>query len=117
MNLPHLEPLLFAKEILLRSDEKVEVLCIFPMVPTLPMFIEAAAQSSAAFNVDGEVKVGFLTMAADIELLSPIDNLEYIFNVYPESEVGNYKKFFFDAIDRNTQLKSVHGNFTLVMKE
>lgn len=117
MNLPHLEPLLFAKEILLRSDEKVEVLCIFPMVPTLPMFIEAAAQSSAAFNVDGEAKVGFLTMAADIELLSPIDNLEYIFNVYPESEVGNYKKFFFDAIDRNTHLKSVHGNFTLAMKE
>ncbi len=117
MNLPHQEPLLFAKEILLRSDEKVEVLCIFPIVPTLSMFIEAAAQSSAAFNVNGEAKVGFLTMATDIESLSPIDNLEYIFNVYPESEVGSYKKFFFVAIDKNTHQKSVHGNFTLAMKE
>lgn len=117
MNLPHKEPLLFAKEILSRSDEKAEVLCLFPILPTLPMFIEAAAQSSAAFNVEGEAKVGFLTMATNIESLSTIDNLEYIFNVYPESEVGNYKKFFFVAIDRNTQLKSVHGNFTLAMKE
>jgi hypothetical protein len=116
VNLPHKEPLLFAKEILLKSDEKVEVLCIFPMVPTLPMFIEAAAQSSAAFNVDMEAKVGFLTMATDIEFLSSIDNLEYIFNIFPESEVGSYKKFFFVAIDRHTQEKSVQGNFTLAMK-
>ena len=117
MNLPHQEPLLFAKEILLRSDEKAEVLCKFPVLPTLAMFIEAAAQSSAAFNVNTEAKVGFLTMATEIELLSPIDSLEYIFNVYPESEVGSYKKFFFVAIDRKTQCKSVQGNFTLAMKE
>ena len=116
MNLPHKEPLLFAKEILFKSDEKVEVLCIFPIIPTLPMFIEAAAQSSAAFNEEREAKVGFLTMATNIESLSTIDNLEYIFNIYAESEVGNYKKFFFVAIDRSSQEKSAQGNFTLAME-
>ena len=117
MNLPHKEPLLFAKEILSRSDEKVEVLCMFPLVPTLAMFIEAAAQSSAAFNVEKEAKVGFLTMATNIEFVTLIDNLEYVFNIYPEAEVGSYKKFFFVAIDKNTQIKSVQGNFTLAVKE
>ncbi len=117
MNLPHQEPLIFAKEILLKSDNKVEVLCIFPHRPTLAMFIEAAAQSSAGFNVEEKSKVGFLTMATNIESLSSVKNLEYIFNVYSESEVGSYKKFFFVAIDRSTHIKTVHGNFTIAMSE
>ncbi len=117
MNLPHREPLVFAKEILLRSDTKVEVLCIFPHKPTLAMFIEAAAQSSAAFNLDKEAKVGFLTMATNIKSLYPADNLEYIFNVYSESEVGSYKKFSFVAINKSNHIKTVHGDFTIAMSK
>ena len=116
MNLPHGELLVFAKEVVLKTDNKVQVSCRFPTVPTLSMFIEAAAQCSAAFNVDNEPKIGFLTMATNVEFLDEVDSLEYIFIVFSEAEVGAYKKFFFEAIDKVSKISVVRGNFTLVVE-
>ena len=117
MNLPHREPLIFAKDIISKNSDSVKVRCEFAMLPTLAMFIEAAAQSSAAFNSDSNTKIGFLTMVNDVELLEEIETLYFLFIIKKEVEVGQYKKFFFDAYDENTSLKIVSGKFTLVIQE
>lgn len=119
MNLPHREPLIFAKEILLREDATVQVRCEFNRLPTLAMFIEAAAQSSAAFNSNGDnkMKTGFLTMASDVKLLGKIETFHFLFHLRKEVEVGSYKKFSFDVYEYNKHLKIVSGNFTLLIEE
>jgi len=118
MKLPHGEALIFAKEVLLREDDSVHVKCEFPMLPTLTMFIEAAAQCSAAFNsnVDTDAKMGFLTMANNVELLREIETLHFLFHIKKEVEVGSYKKFSFEAYD-NKHANTVHGKFTLLIQE
>jgi len=119
MNLPHREPLIFAKEILSREQDTVQVRCEFNMLPTLAMFMEAAAQSSAAYNsnADNKVKIGFLTMANDVKLLGEIETLHFLFHLRKEVEAGPYKKFSFDVYEYNKQLKIVSGNFTLLIQE
>ncbi len=117
MNLPHQEPLLFAREILLKSDEKVEVLCIFPIVPTLPMFIEAAAQSSIAFDQDDQIKIGFLTTVKEVMLLCDIEEKVYLFKLKKESDLMNYKQFLFEAYSKEKRIKTVSGHFTIVIEE
>lgn len=119
MNLPHGEALIFAKETLEKNSDAVKVRCEFPMLPTLAMFVEAAAQSSAAFNStsDSKRKIGFLTMANDIALLKKIDALHFIFFLKKEVEVGLYKKFSFEVYDRHSHLKIAQGKFTLLIQE
>jgi len=112
MKLPHLDPLLFAKEILQVDDSKAEVLCEFNIIPTLSMFIEAAAQSSASFNNQEEdAKIGFLTTVKSIKLLEDIENTTYKFNLNKVVDMGNIKQFNFKANSNNTTI--VSGTFTI----
>jgi hypothetical protein len=119
VNLPHGEALLFAKEILEKNNDAVKVRCEFSMLPTLAMFVEAAAQCSAAFNSDSahSIKIAFLTKANDVKLLKEIESLHFFFVLKKKVEVGQYKKFFFDAYDENTGSKIVSGKFTLFIQE
>ena len=73
MKLPHLPPLVFAKEILNKTENSSEVLCEFEQIPTFGMFIETAAQSTASFFQDDKYRLGFLVNASNIESLSIID--------------------------------------------
>ena len=118
MNLPHRKPLIFAKEVLLKKNDTVQVRCEFPMIPTLAMFIEAAAQSSVAFNSNShsKAKIGFLTIANDVELLQKIKNLHFLFHLKKEVEVGSYIKFSFEVYD-DKKIKIASGKFTLLIQE
>lgn len=78
------------------------------------MFIEAAAQSSAAFNLDTQVKMGFLTMAKDIRLLEKAKAKEYIIKLKKEAEINQYKQFSFGAYTYKNSVKVASGYFTLV---
>lgn len=97
MNLPHLEPLLFAKKVIERSESSSIVLCEFPQIPTLPFFIEAAAQASASFSRDEEAKIGFLVTVKDVELLKTPEQKSYYFKLEAKSDLGTIKEFFFQA--------------------
>jgi len=112
MNLPHLEPLLFAKEILQVDDSKAEVLCEFSTIPTLSMFIEAAAQSSAAFNNQEEdPKIGFLTTVKSLKLLEEPEETSYFFHLNIVADMGNIKQFNFIAVSKD--ITTVKGTFTI----
>ena len=118
MNLPHIEPLLFAKQIFDLYNNTATVLCEFNQIPTLSMFIEAAAQASSAFdlNKDNEPKIGFLTLAKNIELLNEIKDNSYLIKLKNEVEVNNMKQFSFEAYDKNN-IKIVKGLFTILVQE
>ena len=119
MNLPHGEVLLFAKEILEKNNDAVKVRCEFSTFPTLAMFIEAAAQSSAAFNSDSDtrVKIAFLTMAKDVKLLNKIRKKNYIIKVDIQIEVNNMKQFYFEVYEEFSDIRYVSGYFTLIIQE
>lgn len=69
LNLPHIEPIRFAKSVLTKDDTTAKVLVEFPQIPTLAMMIEAAAQSTAAFS-DGTNKGGYLVGMKNIKLIN-----------------------------------------------
>lgn len=120
MNLPHGEALRFAKEVIRRDMDTATVLCEFREIPTLPMFIEAAAQSSAAFAPSApsdEVLIGFLVMSREVKLLAPLQEKCYHFKITREVEIGTMKKFFFEAFDKQESIKYVSGSLTIVTQE
>lgn len=70
MKLPHLPPVRFAQHVIELEDDNAKVDCKFPSLPSLPMFIEAAAQSSAAFSKGAQPLMGFLATCKDVKLHS-----------------------------------------------
>ena len=107
--------MIFAQEVLEYSDNRVKVRCTFPMTPTLAMFIEAAAQSAAAFHQEKEAKIGFLTLAKEIKLLSEPNRKDYTIVVTAEREINTYKQFSFKACSSDADDVVVSGIFTLVI--
>lgn len=68
MNLPHLKPIRFAKEVLQKKNNTSLVSCNFPYTPSLAMLCEAAAQSSASFNEENDAKIGFVISFKNVKL-------------------------------------------------
>lgn len=81
------------------------------------MFMEAAAQSSSAFNIEDQAKIGFLAIAKNIKLLGKLDDRIYILRLKKEAEINQYKQFSFEAYKQNHNVKIVSGNFTLVIQQ
>jgi len=113
MTLPHGELLVFAKKVLISREDYVVVECVFPSVPTLAMFLEAAAQCTAGFNSKQDVTMGFLTMGKDIQRLASIVKTDYQFKVSKSVNIAAYHQFYFEASCKETGLKVVSGSFTL----
>jgi len=118
MNLPHLEPLVFAKEIIEVVDNSATVFCQFDTVPTLSMFIEAAAQGSSAFDINSTIsKIGYVTKVSEIKLFNTIQGSDYLIKINNEIEIANIKQFYFEAFDKQTNMKTASGKITLVIQE
>lgn len=117
MNLPHKAPLIFAKEVLEKDEHIVKVSCVFPEVPTLAMFIEAAAQGSAGFSSKKSQSIGFITLVQNINKLYGVTGTEYIITIEKESEVARYKKFFFIVRTKESNKAIATGNFTLMLEK
>jgi len=116
MNLPHGELLLFAKKVMHRSEESIEVYCVFPGIPSLAMFLEAAAQCSAGFNTEETMKMGFLTMGKNIKLLESIHEKSFIFTLTKEAQINEFSQYSFEARAAVTKRNVVTGSFTLQIK-
>ena len=115
MNIPHLMPIEFAKEALSVTQNEVRVKCIFEQEPTLAMFLEAAAQSSAAFAQDSS-KIGFLISLKDVDLLKTSTSLEYIIKVKKIVQIGAINEFSFEVFTLNENKKIAKGNFTIMIQ-
>jgi hypothetical protein len=113
MKLPHLPPLVFAKKILSVSEKEVRVLCEFDMTPSLAMFIEAAAQSSAAFFQDGDYKVGYLANAKNIQWINRSEDRKVIVKLNLEITFESMSNYSFTVTDLNEENNICSGEFTV----
>ena len=116
MNIPHQKPIKFAEEVISVEDKIAKVKCIFPYKPTLSMYFESAAQSSAAFSNE-EAKVGFIVSVKDIELLEENDDLEILVKVERKVEFGAICEFFFEIFNLDETKNLAKGTFTVMIQE
>jgi hypothetical protein len=103
LHLPHTEPIRFAQHIISMEPTSARVKIAFDQTPTLPMLIEAAAQSSAAFS-DGSEKAGFLVSLKNIKLLGRLDLLEYEVQISCEHQMDPLAYFNFEIFDAQTMV-------------
>ena len=103
LNLPHQEPIRFAKCVVTKEDTTAVVKVKFDSVPSLAMLVESAAQSSAAFSLDNN-KMGFLVTLKNIQLLSEPTSLEYDVKLTFEHQLETLTYFKFEV---NHKIKSV----------
>jgi len=105
LNLPHQEPILFAKEIESLENNIAIVNIEFTQVPTLAMLVEASAQSSAAFGNE-DIKMGFLVTLKNIKLLNKAKSLRYRVKITLEHHVETLTYFKFEVIDNDETIST-----------
>ena len=113
LSLLHQAPVRFAKEVISIDADMAVVKNEFTSVPSLSMLIEAAAQSSAAFNdVDARGKMGYLTSLKNIKLLNSPTSLEYDIHITLGNKINNIGNFSFEAKQLDAVVAT--GSFVVV---
>jgi hypothetical protein len=115
VKLPHLPPLHFAKKVVRRELGTVWVLCQFDELPKLTTFIEAAAQSSAAFG--SESMIGFLTVVKEVRLHCEPASTEYLIEVRKEVEVGSNIEISFTVWIDQQKIKTASGVLSIHIEQ
>jgi len=113
MKLPHLAPLIFAQEILFLDEKKAKIRCKFDTQPSLAMFIEASAQSSAAFFQEGGYTVGYLVNAKNIQWINKSEDTQFIITLDLEISFESMSNYSFIATDLTEQKTICSGEFTI----
>ena len=113
MKLPHQEPLIFARDILTLTKTEAKVLCIFDETPSIATFIEAAAQSSAAFFQDGDHKLGFLANAKNVEWIKKTEDTEFVIHLHLNLTFETMSNYNFTVYTKDEQTKICSGEFTV----
>lgn len=117
MNLPHLPPILFAKEILTCKDNQACVLCEFPSLPTLPMLIEAAAQASSALSKSKTPQNGFLVLIKETSLHVKLQSLTCNVVVEERLSLGNSSEFSFEVFENEGGVMNASGVLMIVIED
>ncbi|MDO9206895.1 MAG: hypothetical protein Q7T91_01465 [Sulfuricurvum sp.] len=68
--LPHKEPLIFIGLLMEESGSHVTFVAHFPILPTLAMFCEAAAQGSSLFPLSPDCTIGVVSSFRNSKLIS-----------------------------------------------
>lgn len=101
LELPHLPPIRFAKEVISQDDTKARVLVAFEDLPSLAMLIEASAQSSAALS-DGSSSGGFLAGMKNVKLLSRPTQKVLSIDVIQQHSLGNMSMVDFEVYEEDS---------------
>ncbi len=117
MNLPHLRPIRFAKEILTCNDKQAFVLCEFPCLPTLPMLTEAAAQASSAFAKSNTPRNGFLVLIKDAVLHVRAQSLTCIVIIEERLSLGNSSEFYCEVCEKEGGVMYASGWLMIVLED
>jgi len=117
MNLPHLPPILFAKEVLTCNDKGASVLCEFPCLPTLPMLVEAAAQASSALAESNTPRSGFLVLVKETSLHVKAQSLTCIVIIEERLSLGNSSEFYFEVFEKEGGVLYASGSLMIVLEE
>lgn len=112
LNLPHIEPIRFAKSVLTKDSTTARVVVEFPQIPTLAMMIEAAAQSTAAFG-DGTNQGGYLVGMKNIKLINEASQKHAEVNVVLKHSLENMTLIDFEVEQENLLL--CKGSLTIAL--
>ncbi len=110
LNLPHIEPIRFAKYIISKESNRARVKLEFDTIPSLAMMIEAAAQSSAAIG-ESDAKIGFLVSLKNVKLLTSPTKTILEAEVVNEHNMENMKMMNFDIFEDETKIST--GSFMI----
>lgn len=94
LNLPHKKPVLFANKVIFKTEKSAIVEVVFPCLPNLPMFIEAAAQSSSAL-LDTK-KEGYVLSVSETFLHVRSTNTTFNAHVKSISSTNNLNEISFE---------------------
>lgn len=113
VQLPHTAPIKFAKTILFREANLARVEVEFINLPSLPMLIESAAQSSSALALSTYKKGGYLVAMKNIKFhVSPRKNILEV-EVVKTCTLGNMNIIDFKIFENEIML--VNGSLTIAL--
>ena len=112
LNLPHQEPIRFAKYIISKDSKRARVKIEFDTTPSLAMMIEAAAQSSAAIG-ENNATMGFLVSLKNVKLLTPPTKTILEAEVVNVHNMENMKMMNFDIFEDETKIST--GSFMIAI--
>jgi hypothetical protein len=112
MTIPHLPPIKFAQKIVRVNNNEALVLVSFPFEPTLAMYVEAAAQSSASFVQENESKIGFVVSLKEIKLLKQSSALDMMVCLTIESRMDYLLEISFKVIYQ----EEIFSTGTIILK-
>lgn len=112
LKLPHKAPIRFAKHIVSKENDTAIIKVKFGTLPTLPMMVEAAAQSSAAFG-DEKNSIGFLVSLKNVKLFEKPSYLEYDVEVSLEYKFEEFRYLNFKINGESALLAS--GTFMIAI--
>ena len=112
LNLPHQEPIRFAKYIISKTLDKAIVQIEFDAIPTFGMMIEASAQSSSAFS-HNDLEKGYLVSLKNVELLQKPISKSFEVEVMNQITLGNMKSIIFNIFDKKNKI--VTGSFVIAI--
>ena len=111
INLPHKDPVKFAKYVISNDGNIAIVKIEFTTLPSLAMLIEASAQSTAGLGSSGKSQMGYLVSLKNIKLLKELTYLEYDVKIVREHELGALSYFYFEVFKEN----EVFANGTFII--
>jgi len=103
IKLPHLAPIKFAKRTLRKDEKSAEVLIEYEQIPTLPMLVEAAAQSSASFRINDK-ESAFLVSLKGIKLLEQPTKMEFVAHVVDEHRLDRMRYVGFEIFEEKISI-------------
>ncbi len=95
IKLPHLAPIKFAKKTLHKELKTADVFVEFGQLPSLPMLVEAAAQSSAAFRVNDN-ESAYLVSLKNVKLIQKPTQMSLVVHVTDEHRLDNMRYVGFE---------------------
>ena len=113
LNLPHKEPVRFAKHIVSKELNRARVAIEFDEIPSLAMMIEAAAQSSVAIGED-DARMGFLVSLKNVKLLTLPTKKTLEVEVVNEHNMDNMKMMSFNIFEDETKVST--GAFMIAIE-
>lgn len=117
LKLPHLEPLKFAKSVIGFENKAAVVQCEFPEIPTKGMIIEAAAQSSAAFQQGDTPRIGFLASVRDISYHGILHDTVCRIKIEEIHHIDHFYELDFEVMPLADEVKLVSGKLTIVVHD
>lgn len=114
--IPHIAPVRFVKSLNSADFNSASVNIGFDYIPSLPMLIEAATQSSSGVLYEETVTdcMGFLVTVRNVKLLQELKSKEFIVNVTLDNKLANFKYFSFIILENDESIAT--GSFSISLQ-